>query len=340
MQDLIFPSLPEERFDWLQLEVTSYCNASCLYCPRTVYREQWDNRHLPEAVWEKLAPVFPRTDLVYLQGWGEPLLHPEFFNLARRVCEAGSRVGFTTNGMLLDREKMELILDLEFYVVAFSLAGVRRNDIVRRGTKLEQVLNALEVLASLREKRGLKYPRLHVAYMLLRPDLEELPEVPPLLASRGADEVVISTLDFVPSPELEGEAILPKDKRELRQVKHYLKLAVKAGRKAGIAVHYHLPYPWKRYLYCTENVLRAAFIGVKGTVAPCTFTNLPVTTAPSFVRQGKTLTYEPLIFGDLNQQSLEEIWSGPLYQAFRASFRKKELFPPCRECPKLWGETF
>lgn len=339
MQNFLFPFLHGERFDWLQIEITSYCNASCLYCPRTVYCEQWNNQHLSETIWRKITPIFPRTDLVYLQGWGEPLLHPEFFRFVREVREAGSQVGFTTNGMLLDQPKMEFLLDLEVYVVAFSVAGIRRNNIMRRGTKLEQVLNALETLASLREKRGLKYPRLHVAYMLLRPDLEELPEAINLLSSQGVDEVVISTLDFVPSLELQGEILLPKDKKELRQIKSYLKLAVKAGLKAGIAVHYHLPYPWKRRLYCTENVLQAAFIGVKGTVSPCTFTNLPITTSPSFVRQGKLLTYEPLILGDLNRNSWEEIWSSPLYQAFRDSFRRKKFFAPCQECPKLQGET-
>ncbi|MGO0121689.1 radical SAM protein [Desulfothermobacter acidiphilus] len=339
MEDYSLPTIPEERFDWLQLEITSHCNAACVYCPRTVYRQHWDNRHLDPDVIERLFPVFPRTELIYLQGWGEPLMYPDFFELARRIRATGSQVGFTTNGMLLNREKMESILDLGIYVVAFSLAGLEHNDQIRQGTRLEEVLRHLHALATLREQRGSKLPRLHIAYMLLRSGLEELPQVPPLLSRHGADEMVISTLDFVPTPELSGEALIPRDKKELGRIKKILQQTIKAGRRSGLAVHYHLPYPWKHNLYCTENVLRAAFIGVKGTVSPCTFTNLPVTTNPTFARQGEKVTYEPLILGDLRQSSWEEIWSSPLYQSFRASFRQKELFPPCRECPKLWGET-
>lgn len=41
IDDMLMP-----RLDWLQVEVTSFCNASCLYCPRPAYGNTWRNRHL------------------------------------------------------------------------------------------------------------------------------------------------------------------------------------------------------------------------------------------------------------------------------------------------------
>ena len=90
------------RLDWIQVEVTSYCNAACVYCPHTVYQGHWASRHLPLTTFAKLLPALARARLVYLQGWGEPLLHPDFFNMVALAKQAGCRVGTTTNGMLLD----------------------------------------------------------------------------------------------------------------------------------------------------------------------------------------------------------------------------------------------
>lgn len=50
---------------------------------------------------DSLTPAFSLTDLVFLQGWGEPLLHPRFWDMVHRVKRAGCWVGFTTNAMAL-----------------------------------------------------------------------------------------------------------------------------------------------------------------------------------------------------------------------------------------------
>jgi len=34
------------RVDGIQVEITTACNAVCRYCPHTVYRRQWTDRHL------------------------------------------------------------------------------------------------------------------------------------------------------------------------------------------------------------------------------------------------------------------------------------------------------
>ena len=129
LSSLLFPEL-----DWIQVEASSYCNAACRYCPHTTYRDTWLERHLPLETFEKLAPVFRKTKLVYLQGWGEPFLNPDFFAMAALAKQAGCKVGVTTNGMLLNREIIEQLVSFGFDVVAFSVAGVdEKNDAVRSG---------------------------------------------------------------------------------------------------------------------------------------------------------------------------------------------------------------
>ena len=41
---------------------------------------------------EALLPAFPAADLVFLQGWGEPLLHPAFWEMAVKARATGAQV--------------------------------------------------------------------------------------------------------------------------------------------------------------------------------------------------------------------------------------------------------
>jgi molybdenum cofactor biosynthesis enzyme MoaA len=72
-------------FDWIQVEISSYCNASCVYCPYTVYKKNWQNRHLPLELFKKLIPALRSTKLAYLQGWGEPFTRPHSFQVPPSV---------------------------------------------------------------------------------------------------------------------------------------------------------------------------------------------------------------------------------------------------------------
>lgn len=327
-------------FDWLQVEVTTHCNASCLYCPRTVYRERWLNRHLSLGTFEKLVPAFKRTRLVFLQGWGEPLLNPDFFAMAALAKKAGCAVGTTTNGMLLDEEKAGRLVDTGVDVVAFSLAGTSaRNDFWRRGTGMAAVLAAIRALAAARARRRTTTPAIHVAYMLLRSGLDDLPHLPEVLAGTGVQQVVISTLDFVPAAGLEAEALSLEDRAEYAEVRALADRVVAAGAERGLAVHYQLPDWTHRKASCTENVTRTAFIAADGSVSPCVFTNLPVDGALLYVSRGRQMPYRRLTFGNINTTPLAAVWHDPAYAAFRAAFATGRLGEPCATCPKLYNDV-
>src|SRR5512139_1023466 len=95
--------------DWIQVGVTSRCNALCSYCPRTVCGSAWADRDLPIETFSKLLPAFGKTGMVHLQGWGEPFLHPGFFEMVSLTKRAGCAVGTTTNGTLLRHALLERI---------------------------------------------------------------------------------------------------------------------------------------------------------------------------------------------------------------------------------------
>jgi uncharacterized radical SAM superfamily Fe-S cluster-containing enzyme len=117
------------QLEWMQIEVTTRCNASCYYCPRTTYRNCWDNRDLSFENFKTLLPIIAYTKMVHLQGWGEPFLHPHLFEMIVLAKKTGCKVGTTTNGMLLNRRRIDQLVKSGIDHVAFSLTGIgEKND--------------------------------------------------------------------------------------------------------------------------------------------------------------------------------------------------------------------
>ena len=103
-------------FEW---QITKKCNYKCTYCCQ---KQPFNNegKHCSmetiEAVF-KLLNELPETWLVKLIG-GEPLIHPEVFNICRRISRAGHRLLLTTN-FSLPLQKLEQLIAMTGDKLAF-----------------------------------------------------------------------------------------------------------------------------------------------------------------------------------------------------------------------------
>jgi MoaA/NifB/PqqE/SkfB family radical SAM enzyme len=330
-----FSSWSIPRTAWIQVEVTTRCNAACVYCPRTAYRDTWRDRSLSPATFRRLLPALKKTRLVHLQGWGEPFLHPDFFTLTALAKEAGCRVSTTTNGMLLNTEKLRQVVASGLDLIAFSLTGLEElNDRARPGTSFRQVISAIQTLNRLKAAAGSATPQIHIAYLLLKSGLPDLERLPRFFEGLGVQQAVISTLDFVPRRKLAGESFTAGDPAAHAELQARLaEMAIAAG-SVGVPVHYSLKSPGVRGLLCPENPLRALCVAADGAVSPCVFTNLPISRA-TYVGLGGEQPYQPLVFGNLLDQGLGTIWRQSAYAHFRRTFFTGRLATPCRHCLKL-----
>jgi MoaA/NifB/PqqE/SkfB family radical SAM enzyme len=322
-------------FDWIQVEVTSFCDAACIYCPRTVYRDRWIDRHMTLATFGHIVPVFRNAKLVYLQGWGEPFLNPHFFHMVEQAKKAGCLVGTTTNGMVLDGQMIEKVVRSGLDILSFSLAHTDpRNDYVRQGTRLEDVLNRIREVTAAKKKAGTDKPSIHVAYVLLRSNKDDLKRLPLLLRGLEVDEVIVSTLDFVPSPEWKQEEMFPQTEDEYKNLSSYLESVRVEGTQRGIPIYYSIGNAKRRRMYCSENIQKAFVVSAAGEVSPCVFTNMPV--LPGQAQGEGTGPVERLIFGNINELPFGKIWGSEAYKKFRSSFEHGHRAPPCMHCPKLY----
>lgn len=330
IQRLFSRALPP--LDWIQIGVTSHCNAACIYCPCTVYKNRWQGHHLGLEPFKKILPFCSETALIHMQGWGEPFLNPDFFEMISLAKKQGHRVSTTTNGTLMDKETLERIIDLGVDVIAFSLAGTdATNDQIRKGTRLKQVLKVIAYLSQLKQNRQVLKPEIHLAYMLLRSGLKDIERLPALLEDLDISQIVISTLDFIPDASL-AEASFQADPSALSDVQTHLNTIVADGRSRGVEIHYQIPGAEKQVL-CSENVLRSLVISSDGNVSPCVFTNMPLMDEHA-VQETQATSYTPLHLGNIHTSPLNQIWWQKKAKTVRRAFAQHQHLPPCIDCAK------
>jgi MoaA/NifB/PqqE/SkfB family radical SAM enzyme len=343
-------------YEALQVEVTSRCNLKCIMCPVTVLAEHWPARDMAFETFERLAQSFGSAKWVYLQGWGEPLLHRRIFDMVARAKAAGCRVGFTTNGTRLTPEAGERLLDAGLDLLAVSIAGASAatHEAIRAGSDFAKLLENLR--GFLRQRGGAK-PKVEILYLMTPSNLAELPRAVELAAELGADELVATNLDYVITPALDALRAYG-DAPPAQALAAAVEKARDAARRTGIGFR---PYPleYREMAVCDLNPLKILFVSADGGVSPCVYTSLTGQSSIPRVFDGRALEVPLVQFGNVNEQPLSQIWESAPYREFRACFARRvigasrmalgaaaggvpgqedALAPQaCRSCPKLFG---
>jgi len=294
---------------------------------------------MPLDTFRKLEPNLKRTRLVYLQGWGEPFLNQDIFKMIKIAKNAGCLTGTTTNGILIDQDMIEKIIESELDLIAFSVAGLdKTNDTIRRGTNFNNIMESIEIINDIKQKRGLNRPSIHIAYLLLRSGINDVKNMLERFKNRGINQIVITTLDFIAAERLKSELIFPSNEIEYRQIADILDGVVEDGKKHDLEIRYYLGSMAKSYTSCTENIQRAAFISADGLVSPCVFLNMPVSELHYWRNDDKRKSGR-LTFGNINEELLASIWRKRDYVKFRQSFGSTNIYPACHDCPKYHMEA-
>lgn len=90
------------------IEVTNHCNARCDYCPQPGMKRE--KGFMSMETYKKVLNK-QELDFMELHGFGEPLLHPKIFDFVRMAKKRGFKTRFSTNGILLNEEVMDKLVD-------------------------------------------------------------------------------------------------------------------------------------------------------------------------------------------------------------------------------------
>lgn len=193
----------------LQIEPTNACNFNCEMCLHNS-SEKKPATYLSLENYEQLArDVFPALDNLILFGWGEPLMHPNFITMlkvARANLRHDAKIKVTSNGSLLTHQIIDTILNnnlIDFLNISCDKPPGDTNSFPGHHSEADRVLFNLDY--------ALKHPmrsrvKIGIETVVMRSNIEALPELVDQFGIRGADSVLVSHV-FPYHAQLESEML-------------------------------------------------------------------------------------------------------------------------------------
>jgi MoaA/NifB/PqqE/SkfB family radical SAM enzyme len=168
---------------FLQVEPTTRCNFTCGFCcgrHMDQSDQSWDD-------FQAALDAFPGLRHLEIQGEGEPLLHPRFFEMATLAKARGIKTSTITNGSLIGRRIQE-ILDsgISSLMVSIESADTEAFRAIRGG-RLEDVTDGITALIQARDARCQDSPAVGFALTVLGRTKDQLTPVFDLYERLGMD---------------------------------------------------------------------------------------------------------------------------------------------------------
>ncbi len=268
-------------------EMTRACNLACVHCRAAACPEPDANeltteegRTLIDGIAEVCKPILIMTG-------GEPLLRPDFFELAAYAVSSGLRAALATNGVLVTPEFARKIKDVGIARVSVSLDGATTED----HDNFRKVVGAFQ--ASLRGIANLRAAGVPVQVntTLTKRNRDHLAQIMKLAEEVGAEAFHVFLL--VPTGrarDMAGEEMGPEEYEE--SLLEFYRLGRKCGleTKATCAPQYYRilrQEAKKEGIEVTENTfglnartrgclggLSFVFVSHKGELQPCGYFDL------------------------------------------------------------------
>lgn len=326
------------------VEPTNACNLDCRTCMRNVWEEPsgWMTIDTFERIIQGIDALSPKPE-IFFGGYGEPLAHPEFRKMVGMARSAGVDVELITNGILLDEEMAVCLTESGVNRVWVSIDGASPEGYadVRLGAELPLVIGNLNRLIEIRNRSRWRLPKLGLAFVAMKRNIAELPQVVELARQLGADQISVSNV-LPHTQALRDEQLYTRSMQDVdRQPFHWSVELALPRMDTDQEVIANLAKAFDR-----ETALRIAgqtiSLGVNtcpfleksslsirwdGGVSPC----LPLLHMHRSYLATNIRTSRAHIFGSVQTESLKTIWFSPEYVRFRERLQQFD-FSPCTFC--------
>ena len=234
----------DRRFLHLELDVINKCNIRCVMCFHSLEpaRRARVTYMSPGTFAADAAPVLRHAHRLSLSLGNEPLLSPTFVPiLAIAARHAVPHVNFFTNGLLLDDEKIDAIVEHGVTQVCISVDGATpaTYNAIRRDGDFDVLVRNVERLVSRRNARGSVTPLVRLDVVMMQRNVHELPALVELAARLGAGQMGFRHLVSFEGLGMDGESLSQTPALS----NYWLERAMAAAAELGIEVQTH-PAPF------------------------------------------------------------------------------------------------
>ncbi len=285
---------------------------------------EWQFQDMAIEDFKKLLPYLKEVETVVLEGWGESLLHKDLSECIRLVKKEGPQVGFVTSGKGLTKDRVSELIQAGLDFVGFSIAGTSQetHDAIRVDSHLPEVLSAIRLFHEEKKRQGLPRPKMHLVFLMVQDNIQEVLLAPSFAKKQGIDEVVLTNICHCINVWQEKNRVFVWDGAK-NPYEEIVKQAEANARKFSI----RLKRPSLSAVdvpVCEENPLGNLYISVEGEVSPCVYLYPPLPSPFKRIFCGKGYRIEKVGFGNIFRDSFHAIWSTRNYEEFRNRFIERE----------------
>ena len=325
---------------YAQLEPVGQCNLRCQMCAIQFRQDGPPFGALAFMSLERFVQALdalPGLRELHLQGLGEPMMHPRFFEMVALAAARGIRVSTNTNATLLNQRRAEGCVTSGLDCVHVSLDGATAAtyERIRVRAHFDRVTANVERLLAARERLGSATPRLRMVMVLMRQNLDELPALVRLAHRWQVEGLFVQHLchDF-------GESSLPARYRPMRafvdeqtllhEDEARVEAAFSEARALAEALGVDLRLPRARPRPHAPGVSgrqrcdwpwRGAYLSYDGSAMPCCMVSTP----------------DRINFGSIADRDFASIWNSAEYEAFRERLDSDDPPEVCRSCAVYAG---
>jgi MoaA/NifB/PqqE/SkfB family radical SAM enzyme len=340
LEDHLLLHRPVTSLAKIYVEPTNECPLSCAACMRHAWKEPAGRMDpaVYSAVLEGLKD-FPSVPSLFFGGIGEPLSHPAMLDMARRGKAAGAKVEMITNGLALDEQTVEQLVEMELDSLWVSLDGASPDcyEDVRESRAFDMIVGNLRTLRQVKYRLDVPWPVLGIAFVAMRRNQAELSEVIALGQRLGAQRFSVSNVQ-PHTEQMRGEILHERTLGQSPGAFSRLDLGrmdsggawdhTIAKLLADSGLHYaDGRASTRREDTCPFVEGGSMSIRWDGSVSPC----LPLLHTHNAWLGERRREIREHCFGTVGQRGLGDIWRDPAYLAFRLRVQQFD-FPPCLRC--------
>lgn len=326
------------------VEPTNFCNIDCLTC----MRNNWDVQigHMSAATFDRVIADLQEMSpppRVFFGGIGEPLSHGRIVDMITRVKTLGATVEMITNGTLLTEQRSRELIDAGIDLLWVSIDGARPESYadVRLGAELPRVLENLDRFRRLRWPAHHPMPEIGIAFVAMKRNIGDLPELLALGKRLGIMHFHVSNL-LPHTAEMSKEILYQRSLTDVTYLPSpwFRKLNLpkmdindKTGEPLlkALSSGYNVTFAGNN-LGMTNDVCSfvedgSLVVGWDGSVSPCPpllYTHI------GFLNGYERVSHRHII-GNIRDEHLLDMWLDPDYVAYRERVHSFG-FAPCTPC--------
>jgi len=167
------------------------CNLTCKHCYTTSADKNFPGELTTPEIYTVMDDLKAFKVPVLILSGGEPLLHPDIFNISRRAKDMGFYVALSSNGTKISKDNIDEIAAIDYQYIGVSLDGIKdtHDEFRRVKGSFDEALRGVHLCLD----KGIK---VGIRFTLTQDNAKDFPALLQLMDDNDIDKFYLSHLNY------------------------------------------------------------------------------------------------------------------------------------------------